>query len=371
MLEGETVPGLTSSGGTEHIGQTWVRQVHFTDGGENLLLYTPLDTISGEEGTSPEMFSQYRSVVAVPEANITSAWQDIFPGVGIAGGMAVLISVAIAFVFSRSISKPLGQITRASEEMARGNYNQRIEVRGRDEVARLATAFNAMALEVNRSQATLRQFLADASHELRTPLTSIQGFSQAMAEGTIENPDDLQDSARIINEEAQRMRSLVDDLLYLSQIEAGQVIMQPEPLELGHLLRDCVERFERRARGEGRADGVGVAGAAANRGRCAASGARVLEFAGQCDPAYAERGDDYHRGAGGERRHAGRRSQYGVVHTAGASAARLRTFLSGPRLEGRGRAHGPGSGDLRRRLCMRTTARSRRRARSGTGRSSS
>jgi len=245
-LEGETVPALASSGGTERVGPIWVRQVRFNDEGQNLLLYTPLDTVSNE-GTSPEMFSRYRSVVAVPEANITSAWVDILPRVTIAGGIALVISVAIAFVFSRSISGPLGQITRASEEMARGNYNQQIDVHGRDEVARLATAFNAMALEVSRSQATLRQFLADASHELRTPLTSIQGFSQAMAEGAIEDPADMAESARIINEETLRMRALVDDLLYLSQIEAGQVSMQPEPLQLDNLLQACVERFQRRA----------------------------------------------------------------------------------------------------------------------------
>jgi len=245
-LEGRNLPALASSGGTERVGPVWVRQVRFNDDGQNLLLYTPLDTVS-DEGTSPEMFSRYRSVVAVPEANITSAWMDILPRVGIAGGIALVISVAIAFVFSRSISGPLDQITRASEEMARGNYNQQIDVHGRDEVARLATAFNAMALEVSRSQATLRQFLADASHELRTPLTSIQGFSQAMAEGAIESPADMAESARIINEEAQRMRALVDDLLYLSQIEAGQVSIQPEPLQLDNLLKACVERFQRPA----------------------------------------------------------------------------------------------------------------------------
>jgi signal transduction histidine kinase len=57
----------------------------------------------------------------------------------------------------------------------------------------------------------------------------------------------MTDSARIINEETQRMRALVDDLLYLSQIEAGQVKMQPEPLKLDNLLHHCVERFQRRA----------------------------------------------------------------------------------------------------------------------------
>ena len=87
------------------------------------------------QGTSPAMLSRYRTVVAVPEENVTSAWLDVFPQLGIAGGMALVISVAIAFFLSRSISEPLRQITRASEEMARGNYDQQIDVRGSDEVA--------------------------------------------------------------------------------------------------------------------------------------------------------------------------------------------------------------------------------------------
>ncbi len=244
-LEGKTVQDL-SSGGTERVGPILVRQVAFTFNGQKFLLYTPLDTIATQI-TNPETFSRYRAVVAVPEATITAAWLDILPPVAIAGGIALIISVAIAYVLSRSMSGPLDDITKASEEMAHGHYNQQIEVRGRDEIARLATAFNAMAQEVNQSQATLRQFLADASHELRTPLTSIQGFSQAMAEGAVDDPTDMAESARIINEEAQRMRALVDDLLYLSQIETGQGQMQPEPLALDNLLNACVERFQRRA----------------------------------------------------------------------------------------------------------------------------
>lgn len=248
QLEGQTIQAFkTSAAGSERVGPIAVWQIRFRANGQNLLLFTPLDKVASNEGTSPAMLSRYRTVVAVPEEDVTSAWLDVLPQLGIAGGMALVISVAIAFFLSRSISGPLRQITRASEEMARGNYDQQIDVRGSDEVGRLGIAFNTMAREVSRSQATLRQFLADASHELRTPLTSIQGFSQAMTEGAIETPDELSESARIINEEAQRMRALVDDLLYLSQIEAGQATLQKEKLDLQDLLRTCVERFQRRA----------------------------------------------------------------------------------------------------------------------------
>jgi len=250
-LQGQTVTQFENAAGTEKVGPIWVWQIHFRGAGENLILFTPLDKVPGQERASATLLSRYRTVVAVPEEDITDAWLDVLPRLSVAGAIALVISVLVAFLLSRSISGPLRQITRASEEMARGRYGQQIDVRGRDEVGRLASAFNTMASEVNRSHTTLRQFLADASHELRTPLTSIQGFSQAMAEGTIDTPDELAESARIINKEAQRMRDLVDDLLELSRIEGGQATMQMERLDLADLLRTSVERFDLQAKDKG------------------------------------------------------------------------------------------------------------------------
>jgi signal transduction histidine kinase len=104
-----------------------------------------------------------------------------------------------------------------------------------------------MANQVSRSHRTLREFLANVSHELKTPLTSVQGFSQAMVDGALQQPEDYKDAARIINDEAIRMRGLVDDLLYLSQAEGGQVVLQEEALNPMDVLRETAERFRRRA----------------------------------------------------------------------------------------------------------------------------
>jgi two-component system sensor histidine kinase ResE len=131
--------------------------------------------------------------------------------------------------------------------MAKGNYDQHIPSYGGEEVGRLAQAFNNMANQVSRSHRTLREFLANVSHELKTPLTSVQGFSQAMIDGALNKPEDYTEAARIINDEALRMRGLVDDLLYLSQVEAGQVVLQEESVNPLDLLRDTSERFRRRA----------------------------------------------------------------------------------------------------------------------------
>jgi signal transduction histidine kinase len=188
-----------------------------------------------------------QTVIAVPASDIRQAWQDLLPRLSIAGGIALVASVFAAGILARSIARPLSRITAASEEMARGRYEQQIPASGTEEIGRLAQAFNNMASQVNHSHRTLRDFLANVSHELKTPLTSIQGFSQAMVDGTIDSPADYQTAGRIINDEAVRMRSLVDDLLYLSQIDAGESVMHFESVSPADLLQGTAERFGRRA----------------------------------------------------------------------------------------------------------------------------
>ena len=189
----------------------------------------------------------YGVVLAVPQQSIGSAWLAVAPSLSVAAILSLVVSVGLAVFLARSIAQPIVEITQASEEVAKGNYEQTVAVKGRDEIARLARAFNTMAQQVGRTNRTLREFLANASHELKTPLTSIQGFSQAMVDGAITEPEDYARAGEIVNAEAQRMRRLVDDLLLLSRMESGEVTMDRESVDLADLLATCVERFRWRA----------------------------------------------------------------------------------------------------------------------------
>ena len=192
-----------------------------------------------------------RPVIVVPSSELTSAWQDLVPQFAIAGGIALLASAAAALLISNSVSRRLARVTRAAQEMAKGNYDQRLDLQGEDEVGRLAQAFNVMAKQVSTSDQAMRDLLANVSHELKTPLTSIQGFSQALEDRAISSPEEQQQAARIINEESQRMRRLVDDLIELSRLESGEVVMRRERIDLSDLLRSCTERFEWQLRESG------------------------------------------------------------------------------------------------------------------------
>ncbi|MBI3964945.1 MAG: HAMP domain-containing histidine kinase [Chloroflexi bacterium] len=203
----------------------------------------PLAAIALPGGQS----SRYSVVLAVPQQKVASAWLELLPSMIVAALASLVASVLAGWGLSRSIAEPIRRVTKASEQIARGRYDQEIEVRSRDELGRLAATFNTMAHAVAQTNRSQRDFLANVSHDLRTPLTSIQGFSQAMIDGTLREPRDYAHAAQIINDEAARMHRLVDDLLDLSRLESGQSKLNSEPVDVTDLLRICVRRFERNA----------------------------------------------------------------------------------------------------------------------------
>ena len=169
----------------------------------------------------------------------------------IAAGTALLVWLVIGFYFAFSISRPLLRITRATREMAWGNYGARVDMRADGEIGRLASSFDSMAQQVQQTNQVLKDFLANVSHDLRTPLTMIAGFSQALLDGTARS-DDVEGSAVVIHDEAVKMQHLVDDLLQLTRLESGLLTLDRHPTEVRAFIQRGVD-------GVGRAPGRGNA----------------------------------------------------------------------------------------------------------------
>jgi len=208
----------------------------------------------------PERPGQRPVILALASEPLT-VWRvlgEMAPRLLLAALGSLLASIGVAWLVAASIARPLAQMTHAAEAIARGRYDQEVPHRGPDEVGRLAAAFGTMAREVAQSQRTLRDFVANVSHDLRTPLTSIQGFSQAMVDGSLHDPEDFADAGRAINEEAARMRRLVEDLLALSKIESGQVSLDMADHDLAGSAEQAVERVARRADEKGVAIALAV-----------------------------------------------------------------------------------------------------------------
>jgi signal transduction histidine kinase len=189
-------------------------------------------------------------VLSIPEARLGANWNDLVSGMLLAGLLVLGLSVVAAILIARGVAQPLIRMTRASEAIAQGDYSQQLpepKDSHKDEMGRLAVTFNRMAREVARSQQTMRDFVANVSHELKTPLTSIQGFSQAILDGTADDRTLLEHSATVISHEAARMRRLVDELLDLSRIESGQVELARREIDLEKLLARVITKLDPQA----------------------------------------------------------------------------------------------------------------------------
>jgi len=165
----------------------------------------------------------------------------------VAGSVALLFSIILAWLIAHWVTAPLRRMAGASKAVAAGKYDQQLPLTGPEEVQSLAAAFNEMVRRVQTSRQAQRDFVANVSHELKTPLTSIQGFAQAILDGTAQKPEDQQQAARVIYDESDRLRRLVEDLLDLARIDTGQVAFERHQVDLGALLRSVVERLSVRA----------------------------------------------------------------------------------------------------------------------------
>lgn len=167
--------------------------------------------------------------------------------VGLAGTGALIWGLAAAV--SARLRRQVGRLTETAEAVTRGRLDVRAPVT-EDELGRLALAFNRMTERLEAADARQREFLADVSHELRTPVTAIEGFAQALADGTASTDEDRAESAEFIRAEAARLRELVRDLQQLTWLDLDPPVAA-EPIDLMEAGRDAVARLAADARARG------------------------------------------------------------------------------------------------------------------------
>jgi two-component system OmpR family sensor kinase len=174
---------------------------------------------------------------------------------------AEIIAVAVALALVAGLGptvaaralRPLKRVSAVAGELRRGELGSRVNLPGlksrRDEVGEVATSFDEMARDLERlfeaeheSKESLRRFLADASHELRTPLTSVLGYLDVLVEGGDADPAFRDRALRAMQDEAERMSRLVDDLLALARLDTRREDPK-EPVDLAALAREVAGTY--------------------------------------------------------------------------------------------------------------------------------
>ncbi len=169
----------------------------------------------------------------------------------IAGLAGLAVAVLLAMIMSRQLMRPLEALTGIVRRFGPDEYDMRAAETGPTQVRDLAAAFNAMADRVSDNERAMRGFIADVSHELRTPLTSIRGFVEAMRDGTITDPERQASSLEVVHDETRRMLRMIEQLLDLSRLEAGESRLQKSRIDLEELFSYVEAMFANRADEQG------------------------------------------------------------------------------------------------------------------------
>lgn len=178
-----------------------------------------------------------------PKLSISNVFTDDFlPLIFRSGLLALLLSLVVAFFFARWIADPLQKVVAAARAMPSAEIKP-VEIGGPHEVQELTRAFNSMVARTQASQRSQRDFVANVSHELKTPLTSIQGFAQAMLDGTADSEEARQKAAQVIYDESGRMHRMVLDLLDLARLDSGTADITMSPVKMSALLNAVAEKF--------------------------------------------------------------------------------------------------------------------------------
>jgi two-component system sensor histidine kinase MtrB len=182
------------------------------------------------------------------EEETLSLVQRTLAGAGIA--LIALVGL-IAWVVARQVVTPVRMAARISERLAAGRLEERMHVRGEDDLARLGASFNKMATNLQRQIRQLedlsrvqRRFVSDVSHELRTPLTTVRMAADVLHESRQDFDPAVARSAELLQTQLDRFESLLADLLEISRYDAGAAVLEAEPVDVRDIVRHVLDATE-------------------------------------------------------------------------------------------------------------------------------
>jgi two-component system sensor histidine kinase MtrB len=167
----------------------------------------------------------------------------------VSGGALLLLLVGgVAWLVTRQVVTPVRLARRVAERLASGRLEERMHVRGDDDIARLGTSFNQMAASLQRQIRQLeelsrvqRRFVSDVSHELRTPLTTVRMAGDVLHDARSRFDPSTARAAELLQKELDRFELLLADLLEISRFDAGAAVLELEDVDLAELARRVVE----------------------------------------------------------------------------------------------------------------------------------
>ncbi|MBI5043889.1 MAG: HAMP domain-containing protein [Nitrospirae bacterium] len=158
--------------------------------------------------------------------------------------IAFVFGITFAFFVTISISKPIERLKQETTNIAKGDFNRRIDIDSKDEIGELAAAFNTMCYKLNELERLKSDFITNISHEFRTPLTSLKEANKLLLDGIAgETTEKQQRLLKIIKEEGDKLIKMINNLLDLSKMEAGMIKYNFVPSDINIVIEKAVNEI--------------------------------------------------------------------------------------------------------------------------------
>ncbi len=204
-------------------------------------------SVSGPiKNNSGETMGYLRFISSLEEAN--SAILKAVISLLIFTLFVALVTTMFSLLISKSIVRPILELTEVANTMLKGNYEEKAKVFEDDEIGELAKTLNAMSDEIINKDRIKNDFISSISHELRTPLTSIKGWAVVLKDAKEDEKDLIEDGLNIIENEADRLAKMVEELLDFSRYISGRITLDKEVFDIAQTCLDISKQMKPRAK---------------------------------------------------------------------------------------------------------------------------
>lgn len=135
--------------------------------------------------------------------------------------LSVAIGTILALLLAKVFTKPIFEINKTAIKISKGNFSAKVDIDSKDEFGALANTINNLSTQMGQTEKFRREFIANTSHELKTPISLIRAYAELIEENVDEDKEKRNEYLDIIVSESERLNNMVEDMLYLSKMEAG------------------------------------------------------------------------------------------------------------------------------------------------------
>ncbi len=158
--------------------------------------------------------------------------------------ISLISAFLLSYFFAKRLAKPIVKMTKTAKKLAKGDYGVEFEGSNYTEIDELAQVMNTTTKELAKTDRLRRDLIANVSHDLRTPMTIIKSYAEMIRDLSGGNPEKREAHTQVIIDEADRLTTLVNDILDLSKLEAGTAKLEPVEFNISRNLKEIVNRFQ-------------------------------------------------------------------------------------------------------------------------------